>query len=102
HTTQHNVLIVCAAEEDDPMQGRTIKTNVHPGYLKPSITVMDFTSMPYESELLAEARKRGCDVVTPRRLLLEQIILMLQLMTDQAVDRAAIAAPIDELAPEAV
>lgn len=102
YSTQHNVLIVCAGEEDDPMQGRSVKTTIHTGYLKPSITVMDFTSMPYESELLVEARKRGCDVVTPRRLLLEQIIQMLQLMTNQSVDRATIAARMDELAPAAV
>jgi 3-dehydroquinate dehydratase/shikimate dehydrogenase len=100
YSTKHDVLIVCAAEEEDPMQGRVVPTNIHVGYLKPSITVMDVTRMPEKSDLLVEAEKRGCDVVTPRRLLLEQVVLALQLMTEQAVPREQIEPVLNELAPE--
>jgi 3-dehydroquinate dehydratase/shikimate dehydrogenase len=100
YTTSHNVLIVCVKDEFDPMQGRKIKTQIHPGYLKPSITVMDLTSMPDASDLQIEAVKRGCDVVTPRRVLLEQILLSIRLITDQDVPRESIEASINEFAPE--
>jgi shikimate 5-dehydrogenase len=100
YSTQHNVLVVCAAEEHDPMQGRTIRTQIHPGYLKPSITVMDFTSMPQLSELQQEAKKRGCDIVTPQRVLLEQILQTLRLISDQEIPREKLEEIMNELAPE--
>ena len=100
YSTTHNVLIVSVAEEFDPMQGRAIKTQIHPGYLKPSITVMDFTAMPRLSELQLEAKKRGCEIVTPRRVMLEQILQTLRLITDKDVARETLEQAMSELAPE--
>ncbi len=100
YTTTHNVLIVCAAEEYDPMQGRTLRTQIHPGYLKPSITVMDFTNMPKLSELQVEAKKRGCEVVSPRRVMLEQILQILRLISDKDIAREKLEKTMGELAPE--
>lgn len=100
YSTAHNVLIVCTPEEYDPMQGRSLRTQIHPGYLKPSIAVMDFTNMPKLSELQLEAKKRGCEVVTPRRVMLEQILLTLRLITDKDVTRETLEQAMSELTPE--
>jgi 3-dehydroquinate dehydratase / shikimate dehydrogenase len=42
------------------------KGEINPAYLRPTMVVMDLCSMPYETELLQEARSRGCKVVDPR------------------------------------
>ena len=61
YTTLHEVLIRC----DD--------TELHPGYLKPSMTVVDLSAQLRPSALLREAGERGCQVVTPGRLFVELV-----------------------------
>jgi 3-dehydroquinate dehydratase/shikimate dehydrogenase len=85
YTTIHDVLIVC----DKVKQG-----SIHPGYLKPSMTVLDLTSPLEKSPLLREAEARGCTVVTPQQLWLEQVSLQTHLLTGknvppQVLDNAA-------------
>jgi 3-dehydroquinate dehydratase/shikimate dehydrogenase len=66
YTTIHDVLIVC----DEEKQGA-----IHPGYLKAGMTVLDLMSPVEKSPLLREAEARGCAVVTPQQLWLEQVSL---------------------------
>jgi 3-dehydroquinate dehydratase/shikimate dehydrogenase len=83
YTTIHDVLIVC---ED---------ANIHPGYLKAGMTVMDLTSPLQASSLLREARERGAVAVMPRQLWLEQVGLQTHLLTGKDVPRQLL----DDAAP---
>jgi 3-dehydroquinate dehydratase/shikimate dehydrogenase len=82
YTTIHDVLIVCGEEK----QG-----GIHPGYLKPGMTVLDLTASLHKSSLLREAEARGCAVVTPRQLWLEQVSLQAHLLTSKDVPRQLLA-----------
>ena len=83
YTTIHDVLIVC----DD--------TAIHPGYLKPSMTVMDLTAPLCRGgatpPLLREAETRGCVVITPQQLWLEQVSLQAHLLTSKDIPRQLLA-----------
>jgi 3-dehydroquinate dehydratase / shikimate dehydrogenase len=83
YTTIHDALIVCDA------------TAIHPGYLKPSMTVMDLTAPLGRggviSSLLSEAKARGCVVVEPQQLWLEQVSLQAHLLTSKDVPRQLLA-----------
>jgi 3-dehydroquinate dehydratase/shikimate dehydrogenase len=95
YTTRHDVLAVCAIE-----QGATKDSGLQSNYLKPSILVMDLTALPKKTLMLVEAERRGCEIVPPRRLLLEQAMLLMRLMTDKEVSRAKLEAVLAELAPD--
>ena len=41
------------------------KAEINAGYFRPTMMVMDLCSMPYNTELLEEARGRGCKIVEP-------------------------------------
>ncbi|HEY7427669.1 MAG TPA: type I 3-dehydroquinate dehydratase [Gemmataceae bacterium] len=82
YTTMHDVLIVC----DEEKQG-----SIHPGYLRPGMTVLDLTSPLQKSPLLREAETRGCAVVTPQQLWLEQVALQVHLLTSKDVPRQLLA-----------
>jgi 3-dehydroquinate dehydratase/shikimate dehydrogenase len=75
YTTIHDVLIV--GDE----------ANIHPGYLKSSMTVMDLTSLLQPSTLLREAQTCGCAVVMPAQVWLEQVALQSHLLTSKDVPR---------------
>jgi 3-dehydroquinate dehydratase/shikimate dehydrogenase len=87
YSTMHDVLIVCE-EEKDEVPGRTV--GVHAGYLKPGMTVMDMTAMAGPSALLEQAAQRGCNVVEPRQLLMDQVELQARLLTGKQVPREVI------------
>ncbi len=80
YTTNHDVLIVCDSE-----------SAVHPGYLKPGMTVLDMTSPLQASELLRKAQVRGCGVVSPRELWLQQVSLQAHLLTSKEMPRQVLA-----------
>jgi shikimate 5-dehydrogenase len=46
---------------------------LHPGYLKSGMTVVDLTADVRSSRFLQEAEARGCGIVSPGRLLIEQV-----------------------------
>lgn len=75
YNTSHDVLVVSKdhrqndAEAVDPEEDMPI----HPGYLKPNITVLDLTTYPRRSKFMREAKLRGCSTVSPSRLLIEQV-----------------------------
>jgi 3-dehydroquinate dehydratase/shikimate dehydrogenase len=84
YTTLHDVLVRC----DD--------TVLHPGYLKPGMTVVDLTALPRTSSLLVEAQERGCQVVTPQQLLVELVNRQARAIVGQTVPREAL---LEVLAP---
>jgi 3-dehydroquinate dehydratase/shikimate dehydrogenase len=90
YSTMHDVCLICS-EEKLPAKGRSKSSEgVHAGFLKPEMVVMDLTQMPRKSPLLREAQLRGCRVISPRRLLLEHLSLMLRMITGKEAPREAI------------
>lgn len=70
YVTSHDVLVL---GRDGPRADDAPAQSLHPGYLKPGMTVADMTAGVLPSPLLREAQTRGCAVVTPGRLLIEQV-----------------------------
>ena len=70
YATSHDVLVIghdgSDSEERDGLP-------FHPGFLKPGMTVVDLTAGLRPSQFLLEAADRGCAVVTPGRLMVEQV-----------------------------
>lgn len=70
YATSHDVLVIGhdagAKQPDDEMP-------FHPGYLKSSMVVVDLTAGLQPSRFQREAEARGCAVVTPGRLLVEEV-----------------------------
>jgi 3-dehydroquinate dehydratase/shikimate dehydrogenase len=86
----HEVLIVCDEEKIETAT-RTLDAGLHSGYLKPGITVMDLTALPRRSPLLRDAEARGCPVVAPTDVLLNQLTMQIQLLTGKELPRDRLA-----------
>jgi 3-dehydroquinate dehydratase/shikimate dehydrogenase len=101
YTTLHDVLIVCAVEQRHAtLKNRPGETGVHSGYLKPSITVMDLTTLPHTSTLLRDAAERHCPVVSPRAVLRELITQQIKLIAGRDVAAGPIEEAIGATLPE--
>jgi 3-dehydroquinate dehydratase/shikimate dehydrogenase len=85
YTTMHDVLVVCSNEQEKPKAGA--ESAIHPGYLRPGMTVMDLTNMQQKSAFLRDAESRGCAVVSPRQVLLGQVDLESRLIAGKEVRR---------------
>jgi 3-dehydroquinate dehydratase/shikimate dehydrogenase len=85
YSTLHEVLVVCDTEKQ--YAGPAGPSSVHPGYLKPGMTVMDLTATLGPSPLLQEALVRRCTAVKPRNVLLQQLAVQGRLLTGQEVTR---------------
>ncbi len=74
YNTSHDVLIIgrdgSRKITDDIGEE---ETTLHPGYLKPGMCVVDLLSGLIPSKFLQEAKIRRCGVVSPRRLMIEQV-----------------------------
>ena len=73
YNTSHDVLIIGRDGGRKITEDGEEETALHPGYLKPSMCVADLTSGLNPSKFLREAMTRKCGVVSPRRLLVEQV-----------------------------
>jgi 3-dehydroquinate dehydratase/shikimate dehydrogenase len=73
YTTLHDVLVRC----DD--------TDLHPGFLKPGMTVVDATALPRASKLLEDAAERGCHIVLPQQVLVELVNRYLRAIAGETV-----------------
>jgi 3-dehydroquinate dehydratase/shikimate dehydrogenase len=93
YTTMHDVLVVTADEEERTGDDAA---SIHAGYLKDGITVMDLTAGLRMSPLLAEASSRGCPIVDPRRLFVQQLEQQARLLTGKPVPSEVIAATLPE------
>jgi shikimate 5-dehydrogenase len=70
YNTSHDVVVLGPdAATKDTASGLPL----HPGYLKPGMAVVDLTAGLRPSKFLREAESRGCAVVTPGRVLIEQV-----------------------------
>lgn len=86
YTTAHDVLVKCAVEKLPMKKGSAEQAgDIHPGYLKPTITVLDLTTGPRLSDLAKAAQVRGCAVVKPRDLLAAQCAAQLQLLVGKPI-----------------
>jgi 3-dehydroquinate dehydratase/shikimate dehydrogenase len=82
-TTMHDVLVVCD-EEKEQTHG---KSALHTSFLKPGMTVLDLTATVRLSPLVRVAMERGCAVVTPQLLWLDQIATQAHLLTGKELPR---------------
>jgi 3-dehydroquinate dehydratase/shikimate dehydrogenase len=87
YTTVHDVLIVCDDEKDQIKSRKEDAAAIHPGYLRPGMTVLDLTDPAKRTPLAREAQLRGCSVVTPRELFLDQMSIQAQLLAGKQVSR---------------
>jgi 3-dehydroquinate dehydratase/shikimate dehydrogenase len=87
YATVHDTLIVCSEEKLPARKGQADTGGLHVGYLKPNITVMDLTSIGLKSQIVREAEVRGCPVVYPRDILLDQLEMQIKLLAGQSVSR---------------
>jgi shikimate 5-dehydrogenase len=85
YSTGHDVLVLCDNETE--FMGNTGYSSVHPGYLKPGMTVMDLTATLVLTPVLREARARHCGWVHPRELLLDQLTMQARMLTGQEITR---------------
>ncbi len=68
HVPFHNLYDTLAdvvAIADPAVQMGHGKTEINPGYFRPTMTVMDVSALPDDTLLLEEVRGRGCKVVEP-------------------------------------
>jgi 3-dehydroquinate dehydratase/shikimate dehydrogenase len=82
YSTNHDVLIVCGGQS-----ARGDDAEVHPGYLKRGMTVLDARPALEKSHLVREAAIRGCTVIDPRRMWLEQVATQARLLTGKETPR---------------
>jgi shikimate 5-dehydrogenase len=100
-TTLHDVLIVCEDErETNPATADSGKIDIDIGCLRPDMTVMDLTTATRLSPLLRSARARGSTIVTPRRVLHEQLMLQIRLLTGRDVPRDLVEEKLSTLSYE--
>lgn len=92
YSTMHDALVVCDDEKDE----KTGKGGVHPGYLKPGMTVMDLTATTLRTELLRGALDRHCDIVEPVELLLDMLEAQARTLTGKPVSRDVLRGAIPE------
>ena len=74
YNTSHDVLVIgrdgSRKVSDDPSEE---ETTLHAGYLKPGMCVADLLCGLKPSKFLREAKARGCGIVSPGRLIIEQV-----------------------------
>jgi 3-dehydroquinate dehydratase/shikimate dehydrogenase len=71
YATNHDVLVI--GRDGDEAASDKSEMPLHPGYLKSGMTIVDLTADVRPSKFLIEAEARGCGVVSPGRLLIEQV-----------------------------
>jgi 3-dehydroquinate dehydratase/shikimate dehydrogenase len=115
YTTMHEMIVVCANEQDHqsreserpvsvtPLtthQSATHSPPLHSSYLRSGMTVMDLTTLPRKSQFLREAHARDCRIVEPTQILLELAELQTHLITGQNVPRERLKEVLAELVEE--
>jgi 3-dehydroquinate dehydratase / shikimate dehydrogenase len=72
YATSHDVLVIGRDGGKSPDDAGD-EMPFHPGFLKPSMTVVDLTADVRPTKFLREAEERKCIVVSPGGLLIEQV-----------------------------
>lgn len=94
YSTLHHALIICDEEKEETVGGTA--GGVHHGVFKPKLVVLDAGAAYSPTELLREAADRGCDLIEPRSVLLEEVDLLVRLITGKHVPREVLAATFSE------
>jgi 3-dehydroquinate dehydratase / shikimate dehydrogenase len=97
YSTLHDVIVVSREPGDD---GSDERRTLLPNYLRAGMTVMDLTDLPRETGFTREARLRGCHVVSPQTLQVEQVRTQVKRLTGQEVAAAPLEAAIAGLVDE--
>jgi 3-dehydroquinate dehydratase/shikimate dehydrogenase len=71
YALNHDVVVI--GHDGDEAQAKPDDMPLHPGYLKSGMTIVDLTAQVRPSRFQREAETRGCTVVTPARVLIEQV-----------------------------
>jgi 3-dehydroquinate dehydratase/shikimate dehydrogenase len=88
YSMMHDVLIVCGDEAEQPRgMAQPKQAEVHGGYLKEGMAVMDLSAMPRSTALLRDAGPRGCTVVSPRKVFLDLVALQVRLIAGKEAPR---------------
>jgi 3-dehydroquinate dehydratase/shikimate dehydrogenase len=95
YTTMHDVLVVCPEDQD-----LGVHATIHPGYVRPGMTVLDLTAGLSGSTLLREARVRGAAVVSPRQLFLDRLAVQMKLLTGQEAPCETFAAALERISED--
>ncbi|MCH7989819.1 MAG: type I 3-dehydroquinate dehydratase [Planctomycetes bacterium] len=69
YDTYADVIVVT----DSSIEMGTTKAHFNPGYLRENMTAVDITDLPNRTEILREAKERGCRIVEPADILAEQL-----------------------------
>ena len=96
YTTLHDVTVLGATPSIDP-DADVSEPALHPGFLKPGMTLMDLTATPRPTPLMQEAVRRGCAIVEPLDLLFENVRRLLYRMRGQEPSRRVLKQTIASL-----
>jgi 3-dehydroquinate dehydratase/shikimate dehydrogenase len=96
YTTLHDVLVF-GGDDLPPGQQHAAHKPLHANYLKPGMAVVDLTAPIRRSPLLRQAEERGCLVVPPALVLVEQVLQQLRLITNKEVPRELIDSVLDKV-----
>lgn len=96
YSTLHDILIMCDEEKDKNKDAKGMNLS----FLKGSTAIMDLTAEIKDTALLKEARARGCQVVHPRDVLLQQLQLQTNLITGKQVELEVFSGGFPEWAME--
>jgi 3-dehydroquinate dehydratase/shikimate dehydrogenase len=99
YSTLHDILILCCEEPLTGPGASGRSAELHTGYLKAGMAVMDLTARTRNSALLREAERRGCLVVPPQQVLLEQVVRQVKLITGEEAPRERLQEVLAELFP---
>lgn len=61
------------------------KTEFNPSYLIPRMVACDVTNLPFNTPFLGEARSRGCKIVEPRDIYMDNLVALLKSITGKDV-----------------
>lgn len=87
YTTLHDVLISSGFEVASSGGPTGKDRQIHVGYLRPGMCVVDLSAGLQQSPLLLQARKRSCLIVSPIEVLLEQVLQQAKLITGKEQSR---------------
>jgi 3-dehydroquinate dehydratase/shikimate dehydrogenase len=67
------------------------KTEINLSYLRPQMTVLDVTQLPDDSPFTTEARQRGCQIVEPADVYIDQLSGQFKAITGKELPKEAYA-----------
>ena len=80
-TNLYDTLTDVLVSTDPSIRLGTGRTNLNPAYLQANTTVLDVCECPGETELIHEARSRGCRIIEPATLFADRISTLFKALT---------------------